>query len=40
MTSERTFAGISALVLASSTAATIVWRESMSAMGGMAMPGG
>ena len=40
MRSQRTFAGVSALLFAASAAATIVWCESMSAMGGMSMPGG
>src|SRR6476661_1500058 len=38
--SQRTFFGISALLFASSTAVTIVWCGSMSAMGEMPMPGG
>ena len=38
--SERAFLGISALLFAASAAVTIVWCESMSAMGGMPMPGG
>lgn len=37
---ERTFFGISALLFAASAAVTIIWCASMSAMGGMAMPGG
>ena len=40
MTSERTFFGVSALLFAASAAVTIVWCASMSAMGGMPMPGG
>ena len=39
-TSQRTFFGLSALVFATSTAATIVWCLSMPAMCGMRMPGG
>lgn len=38
--SERIFFGVSALLFAASTAATIVWCASMSAMGEMPMPGG
>ena len=38
--SQRTFFGISALLFAGSTAVTIVWCGSMSAMGEMPMPGG
>jgi predicted metal-binding membrane protein len=38
--SERVFFGISALLFAVSTAATIHWCASMSAMGEMSMPGG
>jgi len=38
--SERTFLGVSALLFAASTVATIVWCASMSAMGEMPMPGG
>ncbi len=38
--SERAFFGVSALLFAASAAATIVWCTSMSAMGGMPMPGG
>jgi len=34
------FFGVSALLFAASAAVTIVWCESMSAMGGMSMPGG
>ena len=39
-TSQRAFFGVSALLFAASAAATIVWSASMSAMGGMPMPGG
>jgi predicted metal-binding membrane protein len=39
-TSHRAFIGVSALLFATSTALTIVWCASMSAMGGMPMPGG
>lgn len=38
--SERIFLGVSALLFAASTAATIVWCSSMSDMGDMPMPGG
>ena len=38
--SEAAFAGVSALLFAGSTTLTIVWCTSMSAMGGMPMPGG
>jgi hypothetical protein len=38
--SQRVFFAISALLFAASAAATIVWCASMSAMGGMPMPGG
>ena len=38
--SRRAFLGVSALLFAASAALTIVWCGSMSAMGGMAMPGG
>ena len=38
--SERAFFGVSALLFAASTVATIVWCASMSAMGEMPMPGG
>ncbi len=38
--SQRTFLGVSALLFAASTAMTIVWCTSMSAMGEMPMPGG
>jgi predicted metal-binding membrane protein len=38
--SEQAFFGISALLLAASTAVTFVWCTSMSAMGEMPMPGG
>jgi predicted metal-binding membrane protein len=37
---EHTFLGVSALLFAASAAVTIVWSASMSAMGGMPMPGG
>src|SRR5215467_11873883 len=44
MASERFFPqafwGVSALLFAASTAATVVWCRSMSAMGEMEMPGG
>jgi predicted metal-binding membrane protein len=40
MSTERTFAGSSALLFAGAAAGTIVWCESMSGMGGMPMPGG
>ena len=44
MTTERAsrpaFLGVSALLFAASTAVTILWCASMSAMGGMPMPGG
>ena len=40
MTSQRTFLGVSALLFAISATVTIVWCGSMSAMGGMPMPGG
>jgi len=36
----RTFLGVSALLFAASVAVTIAWCTSMSAMGGMPMPGG
>src|SRR5437773_1043889 len=39
-TSERVFFGVSALLFVASTAVTIVWCGSMSAMGEMPMPGG
>ena len=39
-TSQRTFLGIAALLFFASAALTIAWCGSMSAMGGMAMPGG
>jgi predicted metal-binding membrane protein len=39
-TSCRAFVGVSALLFATSMAATIFWCLSMSAMGGMPMPGG
>src|SRR5258705_9473310 len=38
--SRRGFVGVSALLFAASTAVTIVWCGSMSAMGEMPMPGG
>ncbi|HXQ47199.1 MAG TPA: DUF2182 domain-containing protein [Caulobacteraceae bacterium] len=38
--SERAFLGVSALVFAVGAAVTIAWSLSMSAMGGMPMPGG
>jgi predicted metal-binding membrane protein len=38
--SDRTFLGVSALLFGASAAATVVWCESMSATGGMPMPGG
>jgi len=38
--SQRAFFGVSALLFAASAAVTIVWCGSMSAMGGMPMPGG
>ena len=38
--SQRVFLGVSALLFAASAAVTIAWCESMSAMGGMSMPGG
>ena len=37
---ERAFWGVLALAFAASSTVTIVWSSSMSAMGGMAMPGG
>ncbi len=40
MVSERAFFGVSALLFAASAAVTIAWCASMSAMGGMPMPGG
>ena len=40
MVSERAFFGVSALLFAASAAATVVWCASMSATGGMPMPGG
>ena len=40
MASHRAFFGVSALVFAASATVTIVWCESMAAMGEMAMPGG
>jgi predicted metal-binding membrane protein len=38
--SQRAFFGVSAVLFVASTAVTIVWCTSMSAMGGMPMPGG
>jgi predicted metal-binding membrane protein len=38
--SQRAFFGVSTLLFAASAALTIVWCASMSAMGGMPMPGG
>jgi predicted metal-binding membrane protein len=38
--SQRAFLGVSALLFAASAAVTILWCASMSAMGGMPMPGG
>src|SRR5689334_5483907 len=38
--SERAFLGASALLFAVSAVVTVVWCRSMSAMGGMEMPGG
>jgi predicted metal-binding membrane protein len=38
--SQRAFFGVSALLFAASAAVTTVWCASMSAMGGMPMPGG
>jgi predicted metal-binding membrane protein len=38
--SQRAFLGVSALLFAASAAVTIMWCTSMSAMGGMPMPGG
>jgi predicted metal-binding membrane protein len=38
--SEQVFLGVSALLFAASAAVTMVWCTSMSAMGGMPMPGG
>src|SRR4030088_3688118 len=40
MVSQRAFFGVSALFFAASAAVTIVWCESLSAMGEMPMPGG
>jgi predicted metal-binding membrane protein len=40
MTSERAFFSASAVLFAASTTMTIVWCASMTAMGGMPMPGG
>src|ERR1700693_3496880 len=39
-TPHQTFFGVSALLFAASTAVTIVWGVSMSAMSDMQMPGG
>jgi predicted metal-binding membrane protein len=39
-TSQRAFAGVSALLFVASAALTMAWCGSMSEMGGMAMPGG
>ncbi|MGE5159085.1 MAG: DUF2182 domain-containing protein [Gemmatimonas sp.] len=39
-TSERIFFGVAALLFAGAAAVTIVWCASMSALGGMPMPGG
>src|ERR1019366_9533202 len=39
-TSQRAFLGVSALLFVVSAAVTLVWCGSMSAMGGMPMPGG
>ena len=39
-TSQRTFIGIGASLFAASTALTIAWCNSMSAMRDMPMPGG
>jgi predicted metal-binding membrane protein len=39
-TSQHAFLGVSALLFVASVAVTIVWCVSMSAMGGMLMPGG
>jgi len=38
--SQQAFLGVSALLFAASAAVTIIWCRSMSAMGGMPMPGG
>ena len=38
--SQRAFFGVSALLFATSAAVTVAWCASMSAMGGMPMPGG
>src|SRR5260221_3127253 len=38
--SQQAFLGVSALLFAASTAVTIAWCASMSAMGEMPMPGG
>jgi predicted metal-binding membrane protein len=37
---EHAFFGVSALIFAASAAVTVAWCKSMSAMGGMSMPGG
>src|SRR6185295_7209410 len=37
---QRALFGVSALLFAASAAGTVVWCASMSAMGGMSMPGG
>lgn len=39
-TSQHTFFGVTALLFAVSTTTTVLWCKSMSAMGGMEMPGG
>jgi hypothetical protein len=39
MVSQRAFFSVSAFLFAASAAVTVVWCESMSAMGGMLMPG-
>jgi hypothetical protein len=40
MSEARWFIAVSALLLAVSAAVTVIWCASMSAMGGMPMPGG
>lgn len=40
MVSQRAFFSVSVLLFAASTAVTVLWCASMSAMGGMPMPGG
>jgi predicted metal-binding membrane protein len=40
MATDRVFLGLAALLFAASAAVTVVWCTSMSAMGGMPMPGG